>query len=279
MDGAAQPHEFIFIDEAGFDLCKTRRRGRHVTGQRAIVHVPGQRGGNITLCAAISLRGLLHHHAKLGPYNSQHILTFLDALHDIVVQNRADQPRFVVIWDHVSFHRAALVQAWFSNHSQLEVVYLPPYSPFLNPIEDFFRLGDGVYMTANHMPACLFCRQWNRPAATVRWQQSMDGFDMQEDIFPGAQREKTLLAMSMRSCGQTPTDPWAHVCTIVMIFCVYSIVFFLLLYYVYFALSEFMVLQCTILSRPICFFGCLCLLKICRLNKQWQSKTAVFYMK
>ncbi len=65
MDGAAQPHEFIFIDEAGFDLSKTRRRGRNVIGQRAIVHVPGQRGGNITLCAAISLRGLLHHHAKL----------------------------------------------------------------------------------------------------------------------------------------------------------------------------------------------------------------------
>ncbi len=38
----------------------------------------------------------------------------------------------------------------------------------------------------------------------------------------------------------------------------------------FFALSEFMVLQCTILSRPICFFGCLkmCLLKICLLNKQ-----------
>ncbi len=29
-------------------------------------------------------------------------------------------------------------------------------------------------------------------------------------------------------------DPWAHVCTIVMIFCVYGIVFFLLLYYVFF---------------------------------------------
>ncbi|KAL3970543.1 lutropin subunit beta [Sarotherodon galilaeus] len=137
MDGAAQPHEFIFIDEAGFDLCKTRRRGRNLIGQRAIVHVPGQRGGNITLCAAISLRGLLHHHAKLGPYNSQHILTFLDALHNIVVQNSPDQPRFVEIWDNVSFHRAALVQAWFSNHNQLEVVYLP-YSPFLNPIEEFF---------------------------------------------------------------------------------------------------------------------------------------------
>ncbi len=56
-------------------------------------------------------------------------------------------------------------------------------------------------------------------------------------------------------------------------------------FFFFFALSEFMVLQCTvlqctILSRPICFFGCLkmCLLKICLLNKQWKSKTAVFYI-
>ncbi len=110
MDGSAQPHEFIYIDEAGFNLSKNRRRGRNIIGQRAIVHMPGQRGGNITLCAAISLQGLLHHHAELGSYNTQHIIIFLDALHDAVVQDRPEQPRFVVVWDNVSFHRAALVQ-------------------------------------------------------------------------------------------------------------------------------------------------------------------------
>ncbi|KAL3973649.1 receptor-type tyrosine-protein phosphatase U [Sarotherodon galilaeus] len=150
MDGAAQPHEFIFIDEAGFDLCKTRRRGRNVIGQRAIVHVPGQRGGNITLCAAISLRGLLHHHAKLGPYNSQHILTFLDALHNIVVQNRPDQPRFVEIWDNVSFHRAALVQAWVSNHNQLEVAMEQACGDIqVTAIHGWFRHARGYF------PRCL----------------------------------------------------------------------------------------------------------------------------
>ncbi|KAI7790207.1 hypothetical protein IRJ41_018225 [Triplophysa rosa] len=138
MDGAAHPHEFIYIDEAGFNLSKSRRRGRNIIGQRAIVHVPGQRLENITLCAAISLQGLLHHHAKLGPYNTQHILTFLDALHDAVVQYRLEQPRFVVVWDYVSFHRATLVRDWFTNHDQFQVVYLPSYSPFLNPIEEFF---------------------------------------------------------------------------------------------------------------------------------------------
>ncbi len=89
------------MDVAGFNLAKTRRRGRNVIGQRAVVNVPGQRGGNITLCAAISVQGVLHHHATLGPYNTGQIIAFLDALH-AVVQDRPQQPRFVVIWDNVS---------------------------------------------------------------------------------------------------------------------------------------------------------------------------------
>ncbi len=119
MDAHAIPHEFIFIDEAGFNLAKTRRRGRNVIGHRAIIDVPGQRGGNITMCAAISsMHGVLHRHANLGPYNTGHILTFLDRLHNILIpperMNDADHQRnrYVVVWDNVSFHRAAPVQNW-----------------------------------------------------------------------------------------------------------------------------------------------------------------------
>lgn len=57
MDSMERPHEYIFVDEAGFNLAKRRRRGRNIIGQRAIVEVPGQRGGNVTPCAAISNGG------------------------------------------------------------------------------------------------------------------------------------------------------------------------------------------------------------------------------
>ncbi|KAF0023074.1 hypothetical protein F2P81_023704 [Scophthalmus maximus] len=91
FDAAELPHEFIYVDEAGFNLAKTRRRGRNVVGQRAVANVPGQRGGNITLCAAISVQGVLHLHATIGPYNTGQIIAFLDALH-AVVQDRPEQP-------------------------------------------------------------------------------------------------------------------------------------------------------------------------------------------
>ncbi|XP_056441215.1 uncharacterized protein LOC130378498 isoform X2 [Gadus chalcogrammus] len=44
MDGEEIQHEFIYVDEAGFNLTRTRRRGRNIIGHRAIVNVPGQRG-------------------------------------------------------------------------------------------------------------------------------------------------------------------------------------------------------------------------------------------
>ena len=67
-------HKFIYVDEAGFNLAKTRRRGRNVTGKRATVDVPGQRGANITMCAAISSAGLVLQKSQIGPYNTERLL-------------------------------------------------------------------------------------------------------------------------------------------------------------------------------------------------------------
>lgn len=118
-------------------------------GQRAIVEVPGQRGGNVTICAAISNHGVLHHHVTLGPYNTQHLLTFIANLRDILFEQQVQEqqgqelnenpiPTYVIVWDNVSFHRAAQVREWFNINGQFMNLYLPPYSPFLNPIEEFF---------------------------------------------------------------------------------------------------------------------------------------------
>ncbi|KAI7813361.1 hypothetical protein IRJ41_016689, partial [Triplophysa rosa] len=114
-------YEWIFVDES-----------------------PGQRGGNITLCAAISNHGVLSAHATLGPYNTEHLLTFLYGLRNASVDREQQnhqhevQPVYVVVWDYVSFHRGVQIRQWFNNNQQFINVILPPYSPFLNPIEEFF---------------------------------------------------------------------------------------------------------------------------------------------
>ena len=64
LDADENANEYIYIDEAGFNLNTRRRRGRNVIGQRATVDVPGLRGGNITMCAAISRNGVQAHNAR-----------------------------------------------------------------------------------------------------------------------------------------------------------------------------------------------------------------------
>lgn len=92
---------------------------------------------------------VLHCHAKLGFYNTAHMLTFLDRLHNIVTaedQWDAEQMRYIVILDNcVSLSETLCIIPPFHcsgpkldyQHPQSSLQYLSPYSPFLNPTEEF----------------------------------------------------------------------------------------------------------------------------------------------
>lgn len=139
LEASETEHTFIYVDEAGFNLAKRRRRGRNVMGKRATVDVPGQRGANITMCAAISVDGLQLHKAIIGPYNSARLIVFLDELFERLSaereQERQNAPVYVIVWDNVAFHHSRQVTEWFTAHPRMMSLFLSPYSPFLNPIE------------------------------------------------------------------------------------------------------------------------------------------------
>ncbi|KAK1167267.1 hypothetical protein AOXY_G11979 [Acipenser oxyrinchus oxyrinchus] len=80
LDASLTHHKYVYVDKAGFNLTKKRRRGRNVIGQHATVQVPGQHGGNVTICAAISRNGVVARNAVLGPYNTAQVLLFLESL-------------------------------------------------------------------------------------------------------------------------------------------------------------------------------------------------------
>ncbi|XP_027132846.1 uncharacterized protein LOC113747943 [Larimichthys crocea] len=204
LEADAMGHELVFVDEAGFNLSKTRRRGRNIIGHRAIINVPGQRGGNITMCAAISQNGVVHHHATLGPYNTAHILTFLDTLHDIfTLVQRPEPTRYVIIWDNVSFHRAVLVRNWFTDHPEFIVVYLPPYSPFLNPIEEFFSAWRWkVYDRHPHQRIALL-QAMEEACGDIDQVSCQAWIRHSRRYFPRCLAWKTLHVMWTRFCGQT----------------------------------------------------------------------------
>jgi transposase len=43
--------------------------------------------------------------------------------------------KIIMVLDNVRFHHAKLLRKWLAKHPKLELVYLPPYSPELNPVE------------------------------------------------------------------------------------------------------------------------------------------------
>ena len=46
-----------------------------------------------------------------------------------------EHSKIIMVVDKVRFHRAKLLKEWLQNNPKLEIVYLPPYSPELNPVE------------------------------------------------------------------------------------------------------------------------------------------------
>ncbi len=112
-------------------------------GHRAIVGVPGQRGGNVTLCAAISNHGVVHHHANLGPYNTHQLLNFLNHMRDALLGQQDEHPIYVVVWDNGEFHRALQVREWFTMNQGFIKSLPSTVLHFPKPIEEFFSSWRG----------------------------------------------------------------------------------------------------------------------------------------
>ena len=65
---------------------------------------------------------------------------------------REDLPKYVDICDNVSFHQSNIIRQWFVTHPRMLIEFLPPYSPFHNPIEELFSAleVEGVRSSATH---------------------------------------------------------------------------------------------------------------------------------
>jgi hypothetical protein len=65
----------------GFSLHRRRGRGRSLVGRRATITRANARGGNISVCAAISpTSGLIKYRVKVGGFNGDEYAQFLTEL-------------------------------------------------------------------------------------------------------------------------------------------------------------------------------------------------------
>ena len=61
-------------------------------------------------------------------------ITFKKHLRKVLYEYRK-APKVIIVLDNVAYHHAKRIKHWLSNHPKLELFFLPPYSPDLNPIE------------------------------------------------------------------------------------------------------------------------------------------------
>jgi transposase len=122
--------KYIFIDELGSNLGLTRVYGRAAPGQRVHDAVPRDRGGNVSTIGALGLEGMRTGLSVPGPIDGETMLFFVEELL-VPTLNRGD----IVLMDNNPIHKLDDIEdaieaagAW--------VLFLPTYSPDLNPIEN-----------------------------------------------------------------------------------------------------------------------------------------------
>jgi transposase len=120
---------FKFIDEAGSNLAMTRSRGRAAPGERVFDTVPQNYGENVSMLAALSVEGVSAPMTIRGAVDG---LVFLEYLKQVLCPSL--QAGDVVVMDNLPAHKIKMVRELIEAR-EAKLIYLPPYSPDLNPIE------------------------------------------------------------------------------------------------------------------------------------------------
>lgn len=122
----------VFVDESGANTRMTRWRGRALGGQRLVASVPHGHYQTCSLVAGVCLEGPLAPCIFEGPMDGA---MFLVWVREGLVP--ALQPQDLVIMDNLSTHKVDGVAAAIQQ-AGARLLYLPPYSPDLNPIENMW---------------------------------------------------------------------------------------------------------------------------------------------
>lgn len=123
------PAKLVFLDETGANTKMSRRYGRAPRGQRLVGRVPHGHWKTTTFVAGLRADGLVAPMVVDGAMNGDVFVAYAKQI--LVPTLRAGD---IVVLDNLSSHkRVAAVRA--IEEAGCTVVYLPPYSPDLNPIE------------------------------------------------------------------------------------------------------------------------------------------------
>ena len=98
-------------------------------GEPLVASVPARRGKNLSVLGAIALEGVVAHTSKEAAMTRADVERFFEV--DLLPQLL---PGSVLVLDNASIHKGGNIER-LATGAGCRVLYLPPYSPELNPIE------------------------------------------------------------------------------------------------------------------------------------------------
>ena len=122
----------MFIDETWATTNMARRQGRAARGLRLLAPVPHGHWNVTTLVAGLRSSGITAPCVFDGAINGERFRAYVQQM--LAPTLRPDD---IVLLDNLSSHKVAGIAEAITAHGA-QLVYLPPYSPDLNPIEQAF---------------------------------------------------------------------------------------------------------------------------------------------
>jgi transposase len=126
------PARFVFLDETGTATNMARRYGRSPLGARLVAVVPHGHWRTTTFVAGLRQSGVIAPLVLDGPMTGPAFRAYVEQF-----LAPALRPGDVVVLDNLATHKVDGVRQALAA-AGAALLYLPPYSPDLNPIEQLF---------------------------------------------------------------------------------------------------------------------------------------------
>jgi transposase len=126
------PAVFVFLDETGVSTSMIRRYGWGPKGARLVDAAPHGHWRTTTFVAGLGSTGIIAPLVLDGPMTGEAFRAYVDQF-----LAPSLSPGDVVVMDNLAAHKVAGIREAIAAVGA-SILYLPPYSPDLNPIEPMF---------------------------------------------------------------------------------------------------------------------------------------------
>lgn len=164
------PAKLIFLDESGAKTNMTRLCGRAPKGERVVASTPHGRWQTTTMMAALRLDGRTACMTLEGATDTESFRAYVE-----VVLLPTLEPGDVVVMDNLSPHKSDPTLALIAQ-AGAQVLFLPAYSPDLNPIEKMWSKIKALLRTAEARTPTELIKAIGQALAKVTPQDALGWF-------------------------------------------------------------------------------------------------------